>query len=379
MAGIYHAARPAAQGAAGRVRPLRAGRRLPRPDRAQDGRGGRAALGGVLFIDEAYAPGGRRVRRRGDRHPGQGDGGPPRRPGGDRRRLPRPDGRVHRANPGLASRFRTDLEFEDYTDDELVEIFSQLAEGADFASPPNAWPRCASCSPAQTAARGLRERPVRAQRVRVGDRDGTPGACGTSPRRRSTSCGTCCRRTWRTSRTPHLNPTNSSTTSRTRSQTSRTRRWRARTRSSATTTTGTVPPAPGTQPGAARDRVRDGPGGAARARVQSELSGSPGGCGSRSPWPRWPGSSSRCSAGRRSCCAAPPWTRPSRTSSSWSGCRASGPTWCRPTPRPPTPSSVGGLEPAASAGGVHRGIDAATKDIGWRPGPTRTTPASWPT
>lgn len=36
------------------------------------------------------------------------------------------------ANPGLASRFRTTLQFDDYSDGELVEVFARLAEGADF-------------------------------------------------------------------------------------------------------------------------------------------------------------------------------------------------------------------------------------------------------
>lgn len=42
------------------------------------------------------------------------------------------------ANPGLASRFRTTIEFEDYTDDELVAILEHLAEGADYEVLPEA-------------------------------------------------------------------------------------------------------------------------------------------------------------------------------------------------------------------------------------------------
>jgi SpoVK/Ycf46/Vps4 family AAA+-type ATPase len=35
-------------------------------------------------------------------------------------------------NPGLESRFRTTIDFNDYTDDELVAIFSQMASAADY-------------------------------------------------------------------------------------------------------------------------------------------------------------------------------------------------------------------------------------------------------
>ena len=35
-------------------------------------------------------------------------------------------------NPGLESRFRTMIEFQNYTDDELTRIFQQMAEGADY-------------------------------------------------------------------------------------------------------------------------------------------------------------------------------------------------------------------------------------------------------
>jgi len=36
------------------------------------------------------------------------------------------------ANPGLASRFRLTLTFDDYSDDQLVEIFARIADGSDF-------------------------------------------------------------------------------------------------------------------------------------------------------------------------------------------------------------------------------------------------------
>ena len=35
-------------------------------------------------------------------------------------------------NPGLASRFRTTIEFADYTDEELVSILKQMARGVDY-------------------------------------------------------------------------------------------------------------------------------------------------------------------------------------------------------------------------------------------------------
>jgi hypothetical protein len=91
-----------------------------------------SAVGGVLFIDEAYSLAGDQygteavdtlVKEMEDRrddlvvivagYPG-------------------PMAIFVAQNPGLASRFRTTIEFADYSDDELVGIFTGLAESADY-------------------------------------------------------------------------------------------------------------------------------------------------------------------------------------------------------------------------------------------------------
>ncbi|MFB6722002.1 AAA family ATPase [Kribbella sp. NPDC056345] len=45
------------------------------------------------------------------------------------------------ANPGLASRFRTTIAFDDYSDDELTDILTGLSEGADYELMPEALER----------------------------------------------------------------------------------------------------------------------------------------------------------------------------------------------------------------------------------------------
>ena len=90
------------------------------------------ALGGVLFIDEAYS-------LAGDQYGEEAVDTLVKEMEDHRDDLvvivagyPGPMGEFISANPGLASRFRTTIEFEDYTDDELVAIFTRLATGADY-------------------------------------------------------------------------------------------------------------------------------------------------------------------------------------------------------------------------------------------------------
>ncbi len=91
-----------------------------------------SAVGGVLFIDEAYALAGDQygteaidtlVKEMEDRRDDlvvivAG--------------YPVPMAVFVAQNPGLASRFRTTIEFADYTDDELVSIFESLAAADDY-------------------------------------------------------------------------------------------------------------------------------------------------------------------------------------------------------------------------------------------------------
>jgi hypothetical protein len=91
-----------------------------------------SAVGGVLFIDEAYS-------LAGDQY-GQESVDTLVKEMEDRRDdlvlivagYPDPMAMFIAQNPGLASRFRTTIEFADYTDDELVGIFTGLATAADY-------------------------------------------------------------------------------------------------------------------------------------------------------------------------------------------------------------------------------------------------------
>jgi SpoVK/Ycf46/Vps4 family AAA+-type ATPase len=91
-----------------------------------------SAAGGVLFIDEAYS-------LAGDQY-GQESVDTLVKEMEDRRDdlvlivagYPDPMAIFIAQNPGLASRFRTTIEFDDYTDEELVRILKQMAQAADY-------------------------------------------------------------------------------------------------------------------------------------------------------------------------------------------------------------------------------------------------------
>ncbi|HEY8867621.1 MAG TPA: AAA family ATPase, partial [Solirubrobacteraceae bacterium] len=96
----------------------------------------RSALAGVLFIDEAYS-------LTGDQYGTEAVDTLVKEMEDHRDDLvvivagyPGPMAEFIDANPGLASRFRTTVDFDDYTDDELTAIFERLAAASDFEPSP---------------------------------------------------------------------------------------------------------------------------------------------------------------------------------------------------------------------------------------------------
>jgi len=90
------------------------------------------AKGGVLFIDEAYSLGG-------DQYGTEAIDTLVKEMEDNRDDLvvivagyPLPMEMFIAQNPGLASRFRTHIEFPDYTEEELIEIFRLMVKGADY-------------------------------------------------------------------------------------------------------------------------------------------------------------------------------------------------------------------------------------------------------
>jgi hypothetical protein len=95
-----------------------------------------SAIGGVLFIDEAYS-------LTGDQYGEEAVDTLVKEMEDHRDDLvvivagyPAPMEAFVAANPGLASRFRTTITFEDYTDEELRQILTRLADAADYTLGP---------------------------------------------------------------------------------------------------------------------------------------------------------------------------------------------------------------------------------------------------
>ncbi|WP_051214896.1 AAA family ATPase [Granulicoccus phenolivorans] len=95
----------------------------------------KSAEGGVLFIDEAYA-------LSGDQYGTEAINTLVKEMEDKRDDLvvivagyPVPMAVFIAENPGLTSRFRTTIDFADYTDDELVSIFTGMVSGADYDAP----------------------------------------------------------------------------------------------------------------------------------------------------------------------------------------------------------------------------------------------------
>jgi hypothetical protein len=113
------------------------------------------ALGGVLFIDEAYS-------LAGDQYGTEAIDTLVKEMEDHRDDLvvivagyPLPMAGFIATNPGLSSRFRTTIGFEDYTDDELVRIFSALAEDADYVPTPEAVDRFRALLPPAPRGEGF--------------------------------------------------------------------------------------------------------------------------------------------------------------------------------------------------------------------------------
>ena len=134
-----------------------------------------SAVGGVLFIDEAYS-------LAGDQY-GQEAVDTLVKEMEDRRDdlvvivagYPGPMVGFVAQNPGLSSRFRTTLEFVDYSDAELRQILASMAGGADYDLEPGAAERFDALLAGHAAGSDVRERgasPATCSRPRSAGRRG---------------------------------------------------------------------------------------------------------------------------------------------------------------------------------------------------------------
>ena len=130
----------------------------------------KSALGGVLFIDEAYSLSGDQYGREAidtlvkEMEDHRGDlvvivAG-----------YPLPMQVFIAENPGLESRFRTHIDFVDYTDDELTAIFGVMAAGAEYDVDEAVLDRLRALLAGVERGPDLRQRPLRPQPARGRDR-----------------------------------------------------------------------------------------------------------------------------------------------------------------------------------------------------------------
>ena len=123
------------------------------------------AVGGVLFIDEAYS-------LTGDQFAQEAVNTLVKEMEDHREDLvvivagyPEPMVRFIAQNPGLASRFTTTIEFDDYSDDELLAILDSIADNSDYELSEDARRRVRMTLEASHPC--LRKWPVRAQPLRA--------------------------------------------------------------------------------------------------------------------------------------------------------------------------------------------------------------------
>ncbi len=129
-----------------------------------------SAIGGVLFIDEAYS-------LSGDQYGTEAIDTLVKEMEDHRDDLvvivagyPLPMAVFIAQNPGLASRFRTTIDFIDYTDDELVQIFGVLAKGAEYDADDAVLDRLRELLEGVERGPDVRQRPLRPQRAGGRDR-----------------------------------------------------------------------------------------------------------------------------------------------------------------------------------------------------------------
>ena len=151
----------------------------------------RKAIDGVLFVDEAYA-----LARESERL----DFGDEaietllKRMEDNRHRLvvivagyPRLMRRFLESNPGLRSRFSREIDFPDYSTDELVEIFARFAAESEYTLGEGADDALRSIFARRRARRVVRQRALRTHAVRAGAE--RAGAAARRGRRRGADAG----------------------------------------------------------------------------------------------------------------------------------------------------------------------------------------------